>query len=373
MTAPSRMAGTGDQGLCTVADWTDLQLAEHQGAVIDALVESGMDRDEARQLLLESDLGQASETTLDHVLRSLALLDAYAPGDDPAFPASLNSDHHTGGVSSLVSRTLGRITEAEQARVITPERAALAAAMAAGGGSGQAETAPSNGRTAWLQVGVAVAAVMLIGSVSFPMIERGRAYAERLACQGHMGQLAQAFDGYASDYQDALPLVEVASPGDNWLTNRQASANLLTLGREGYVTDPQTFTCPSNRDAYANADLLQMENWPTRESTSFSYQHLAGPNLPTWGGSQRMALVSDRSPVVTRLLRNEPISPSDRSPCHGSKGQNVMFNDGSAEWMTESSYGVDHLWLPDTVTICDPLVVTGTEYPAHAFDSMLVN
>lgn len=407
---------------CTVADWTDLQLADDQTAAIDALMEAGMDVDEAEQRLrasLPHLPAEAVRRLLQQVYRTFALSRAHAPLDDDAFfrtafaPPDSNPEvlaaeawlaMDAAGIAaagdgfgsddasdSLVARTLARIDSVERERVVPlPTRSNAVGQSASSRPDGPAmlpslalpaaevEVERRRGKAVgsgfgWREGLVAAAAVMIVASVALPMIQRGRAYGERMACQGHMGRLAQSFDGYASDRNGALPMVRAAANGDDWLNARPASANLLTLAKLGY-TDPVTLSCPSNRDAYVGKDLLQMDNWPSLEATSFSYQHLVGPDLPTWGGGpHRMALLGDRSPVISRALKHEPISPADRSPSHGPDGQNVMFSDGSTEWLQESAIGPDHIWLPGTIQICDPLVVKGTEAPAGPYDSMLVH
>jgi hypothetical protein len=91
-------------------------------------------------------------------------------------------------------------------------------------------------------------------------------------------------------------------------------------------------------------------------------------------------VLADRSPVVIRILRGQPVNPSASSVNHRSAGQHVLFNDGSTAWITTPVLeNGDNIWLPRSIERqIDEILrqhgrrpLSGTETPEDANDVFL--
>jgi hypothetical protein len=219
--------------------------------------------------------------------------------------------------------------------------------------------------TRWRDV-ASVAALLLIGTaVIGPMVSGMRAMGQRMSCQAGLGSVASAFGLYAGDSRDSLPMASASLPGTPWWNVGKAqesnSANLYTLSRTGYAKLVQ-LACPSNAPSIACAsksDARASMDWSCIDEVSYSFQNLFTPpaQRPGWGTTQvRIAVLIDRSPVVPQARNGFRINPLSNSPNHAYRGQNALFNDGSATWLRSpvlaqssgsgSSTAGDNVWLP---------------------------
>ena len=230
---------------------------------------------------------------------------------------------------------------------------------------------------------VSVAAVLLIaGSALWPVMASVRQHNERMACGSNLGLTAMAMGMYSSDNQDALPIATAGFGGGSWWNvgrgpGKSNSANLFKLTTDGYES-VENLACPGNEHAATKAEHAGENDWRDLDQVSYSYQ-IMSDNRPNWSGP-RVVILSDRSPVVLRAVRGEKINPLENSPNHAGKGQHVLYNDGTTDWITipETSTG-DNIWLPrsiervlDQVTgrqRLDPLM--GTELPDAASDAFV--
>lgn len=242
---------------------------------------------------------------------------------------------------------------------------------------------------------VSVAAVLLIAaSVVWPVLSYVRDEGRRTACNSNLGIASTALATYAQDYQYSPPMVAGFSGGTPWWNVGQTpgqsnSANLYTLSREGYVP-LAALACPGNSHAQT-VGTPEQRDWRSLEEISYSYQIMPATMRVTWG-SQDTVVMTDRSPVILRAIRGEPIDPWANSPNHGGRGQHVVMADGSVGWLTQPEIGLgdkrwasggsahgDNIWLPrpieraiDQVTgrrRVDP--IKGTEVPESADDAFV--
>lgn len=236
-------------------------------------------------------------------------------------------------------------------------------------------------------IGIAASIILLIGVVS-PILAGARAEARKQSCRSNMMGAGIGFSAYAADYQYALPVADVVDEtgaGGNWIASRANSANLFRLAKTGY-SSLATLCCPGNSKAGKCESLLASENWPDRESTSFSYQNLiASDRRAKWGDDGRiMVILSDRSPFIeTGPCGKRPCSVDANSECHGPEGQNVLVSDGSGIWLTQATFNGDNIWLPENLQkncrngndasgVHTVITLSGDEVPDHQWDTMLV-
>lgn len=209
---------------------------------------------------------------------------------------------------------------------------------------------------------VSVAAVLLIAaSVVWPVLSHMREEGRRTACNANLGMASSALASYAQDYQYARPMVAGFGGGTPWWNvgsseQQSNSANLYTLSREGYVS-LAALACPGNSHAQT-VGAPDQRDWRSLEEISYSYQIVPVTGRVTWGDGKGVVM-TDRSPVILRAVRGEPIDPWANSPNHSGRGQHVVLSDGSVGWLSTPEIGVgenrwnaagsahgDNIWLP---------------------------
>jgi prepilin-type N-terminal cleavage/methylation domain-containing protein len=118
---------------------------------------------------------------------------------------------------------------------------------------------------------VTVAIILVLVSISLPVIIKARAEATRLACSTRVGQVMFGTLAFGNDNDDRLPLPNLA--GDNgeefaqgWLYSRDINTEPVFFDRTSgslwnYIQDDRTYTCgahlPSN-EGTALASSFQM-------------------------------------------------------------------------------------------------------------------
>lgn len=131
--------------------------------------------------------------------------------------------------------------------------------------------------------------VVIIGffvAVLVPALNRARESAHRSTCLSHMRQIGLGMAQYEDDYGGVLPWRTGASrPDEAWRD--------LGMLFPRYVSDPESFICPSSRDSKSrlkdalHAKKTGLEPLATddpRALISYSYSHDARGGL--WAGQQ---------------------------------------------------------------------------------------
>jgi hypothetical protein len=313
-------------------DARDARLSEADRRVLDRLAEHGFD-----PACLES-LSISDRRRGERILAQLGLLDAY-PDD---VPDDLAADPDA---DLLVDATLARIDREDTARAgrmrIGPD-----AATASGGWS------RSTFRLGDL---VAVASVaIIVTTVAIPLIRSTRETAGRADCMNTLRQLAMGLDAYAEDFGGSLPSTAGFSlagrsgrsgttgsdPIGSWSRSRNGE-NLGPLVAGGYCASGD-MRCPCDRHTGSGF------GWAYRTDT-------AGP---TWQSAERTAVAADRNPLIDLTLAGLPIgSLVLNSENHGGEGQNVLWSDGSIEFLSipclqrpgpadHPHLTADNIWIP---------------------------
>lgn len=239
---------------------------------------------------------------------------------------------------------------------------------------------------------VSVAAVLLLSaSVLWPILDTVRQRQQKTSCQTNLASVASAFDQYAGSYGDSLPIAAAGYGGSWWdvgTPGRSNSANLYTLARTGYAK-VRDLACPGNLAACVEQPAKDAMDWRSIAEISYSYQIMFGQHQARWKSPERTVILADRSPVVLRALRGETVYPTENSPNHRQRGQDVLFADGSTKWITTpeipvsgevgpTTQRVDNIWLPwqietiiDQVRNGEEITLKGLELPASEFDTFL--
>ncbi|MEC9373469.1 MAG: hypothetical protein VYC34_06475 [Planctomycetota bacterium] len=381
---------------------------------LDALAEAGFDLDQvppamaarARRLAVLLGLLEPSDPPASHAARS-TLIDAtlvraaresrvpeptLAPADAAAFEALVEADWQVDRVpprqaerAARAVALLSTLETADDPALFSDDarRDRIDRVMARVEGRARRRMAPARepfaGRSRFqLRDVISAAAMILIAfGVLWPTITAGRESARRAVCEVGMQNAGLGFSLYASDNRGELPRVEDhARQGRKWWyvgdAKQSHSANLFLLVSMGY-TPLSDLSCPGNAQAPINLNTNGMSDWRTAEEVSYSYQLFpADSQSPKWGGPVRIVVLTDKSPVVDRARRGERFDPEARSHNHRGHGQNVLFNDGSVEWLTRPVLrNGDNVWLPRSIQEQGLRLLEGNERPASRDDAFV--
>jgi hypothetical protein len=183
-----------------------------------------------------------------------------------------------------------------------------------------------------------------------------RASAWQTACEANLLKVAQGVTQYAGDHQGSLPAVATKAGNPWWKVgstqpeNQSNTRHVWLLVKQGYM-GPEAFICPGgNGGNVMKLDKVQIANladFPNRKYITYSFKLISDSNKALFPASST-PLMSDTNPIFETslkspdcLLKNEldPIKLNAsmlrmNSSSHRSKGQNVMFSDGSVKFLS---------------------------------------
>ncbi len=290
---------------------------------------------------------------------------ALCPDDEEALDAYVMSGYRAEKVSSSLRDRAMQMEFLGQLIATTPTQPASASlvdrTLAAVAATPVRRSAPTNlvTRSSGFRLADLVsiaAALVLAGSLLWPVLTTMRGRSSRVACGSNMATIAGAFGSYANDNRDALPMAVASLGGPTWWEvgtspERSNAANLFTLPRQNYVS-LKDMACVGNPNADRDCgSCCNRTDWDCIKSVSYSYQVMFGKDRPSWGqrraaGSAPMVILADKSPVVARASMGEPINPMENSANHGGDGQWAVRTDGSGVWLSSPQIGDDNIWLP---------------------------
>jgi len=206
---------------------------------------------------------------------------------------------------ALVDATLARIAAAEGERE---------SRMRVGFGS----TAPGLGGERWRDVLALACAAILVLSIGMPILSQMTGRSRDAACGGNLRSLGAGITGYVRDH-GGMPIAAGFSPDlsklPSWSSLRNAD-NLRTLADRGYC-DAGCLCCGSDTSR-----------------SGYSYQVPTPEAFRRIQSGERGPLAADRNPVIDLFRGGKAIGTfTMNSPEHGGRGQNVLFTDGSVEFV----------------------------------------
>lgn len=389
----------------------DGSLGDPDRAALDALMQNGMDAtkvdaslrgraERAAALLALLDTPTATSSSLVDVTMARLM----RAGRTPARDAQLSSEDHE-ALDAWVAAGYDAARVTTSLRVRASRHQALAGlvtgsaagssddlvdrTMAAVDEARDAQSGPYQFRGSWrsefrLADVVSIAAMILIAvSVVWPVMSGVRSQASKMACAGNMHDVASAMSAYAGSNRDRMPMATASLGGGRWWdvgssSGSSNSANLFTLAKSGF-TSLASLACPGNPHACRSGVAREAHDWRNLEEVSYSYQIMFGPARKTFHESNRAPMLADRSPVVLRAVRGEVIDPWENSPNHAGRGEEILYTDGSAQWLATPTLKTgDNIWLPRAIedalrqiAITQGLKLQGTEIPQGADDVFL--
>ena len=277
-----------------------LKLCKEDADILDQLVEVGFEINQLEGLTHEQ------EQRARNILVTLGFLQAY-PVEDAS--------------DALVDATLARIDQYESHRearlqVVTPEL----------------ETAGSGFRIRMPDF-VSIAAMVLIAISVFAMVSKNsRDQSMSNQCASNMAMVGHGLAEYAFDHNGEMPTTDapaVASVFGGLIPQR---TNPNKLVADGYCSEHH-ISCPACGDGEG----------------SFSYQTQSAEKWDAIRNRGKVIIImSDRNPILEKMLQGQKFNPLALSENHGSLGQNQLRDDGSTlPLMGLPIVGQDRIWILD--------------------------
>jgi hypothetical protein len=235
------------------------------------------------------------------------------------------------------------------------------------------------------EIAAAAAVIVFIAGVAIAPLNLARQKSWQQACLMQLQRIGQGISSYSTDHEGRLPAVATAV-GDPWWKvgyqgkeNYSNTRNVWLLVKGEYVK-PADFICPGrSRCQIVQLDPSQIQNYndfPSKKYITYSCRircSKAGQASPRG----RRVLVADANPLFERLpddyskqLKLEPNIDSLmlNSINHNSRGQNVLYCDGSTEFVTSRQIGSS---ADDIFTLQDTATYKGVEVPSCETDAFL--
>jgi prepilin-type processing-associated H-X9-DG protein len=243
------------------------------------------------------------------------------------------------------------------------------------------------------EVLAAAASVALVAGILFPGFGAFRAHSRQVACERNLGQIGAAFASFAQDNNDRFSEVKVQAGSPWWKIGDQGQKTQsntrypFLLIKQGYV-DGNVFVCKGNKQAYPfkhqTSDINQLNDFPSRNNITYSFMLVCDKSANPLE-SRRKIIASDRNPVFEPVFKKIPCDPTFyqkmkefekvllneqlkqmMSSNHGERGQNILYCDGSVEYIESRIVNGD-----DIFTVRGVDTYSGCEAPIEADDIFL--
>ncbi|MDP7006008.1 MAG: hypothetical protein QF718_07350 [Phycisphaerales bacterium] len=276
-----------------------LQLSEADAEMLDKLVDVGFELSQLEYLTNEDEQRARS------ILAKLGLLEAY-PVEDAS--------------DTLIDATLARIDQYESKRaarmqVVVPEL----------------ETTKRGFRLRMPDLIGTAAAILLSVALLAMFSNFYRAQSINNQCASNMAMVGHGLVNYALDNNSEMPTTQapaVASVFGGLIPER---INPDVLVHQGYCEENH-LNCPGHGD----------------DRHGFSYQTQPAEIWDKIRNHGRFLIImSDRNPILEKMLQGKQFNPLTLSQNHGSLGQNHLRDDGSTASLPVPVHGGDLIWILD--------------------------
>lgn len=213
---------------------------------------------------------------------------------------------------------------------------------------------------------VVVAIIALLVSILLPSLGRARELAKRAICGSNVKGFANAIEMYKAENDQLFPMLHNdtetvdqsgssvgfnstdTEPFEDWDTNYTDYGNAvqqhLFLLVYNDQLDEKQFICPSTSDSVTNrSDGVGEDGQYGFESASNISYGLHVPTPLIDGNANPAELSGDNVDGGLAYIADRPDNEElgDNSPNHNGEGQYVLFMSGSAQWVKETTVGVD--------------------------------
>jgi len=243
-------------------------------------------------------------------------------------------------------------------------------------------------RRSWKNLGemVATAAVIVfVAGAIIASLNLARQKSRQQVCLMQLRRIGQGINSYSDDHNGRLPAVTTAMGAPWWKVGYQGKENHsntrhIWLLVKGKYVEPVNFVCPGRSQAKVlQLDPSQVQNYndfPSRKYVTYSFRIRCKKSEEGSPGGKKV-LIADLNPLFERLPDDysEPFKLEPNidllilnSTNHNHRGQNVLFDDGSVEFLKARSIGVAE---DDIFTLQDTDVYQGVEVPSCETDAFL--
>lgn len=205
-------------------------------------------------------------------------------------------------------------------------------------------------------------------------------------CASQLGSIFQGISNYRADNGDRMPAVATAVNSPWWKLGYQGPENhsntrpMWLLVKGGYVNADE-FVCPARRNLktlqIAPATIKLLNDFPGRKFVTYSLRINCRKSPVALSG--RKPIIADLNPIFENAnipnnsLGRFSVVVSDKllksnSSNHGGRGQNVLFCDGSVNFLKNRRAGVS---MDDIFTLQNTRRYKGVELPTCASDAFL--
>lgn len=235
------------------------------------------------------------------------------------------------------------------------------------------------------QMVAAAAVILILAGVVFPPLELARQKSWKQYCQMQLSRIGQGISNYSSDHDGRLPAVATAKGAPWWKVGYQGSENhsntrhIWLLAKGGYV-NPVDFVCPGARQGRAlqfdASKAKDYNDFPARRYVTYSFR-IRCDKSKMKSPIRRKALIADLNPLFERLpkdysnqlrLKLDEALSAVNSTNHNRCGQNILFCDGSVEFVKKRHIGI---MADDIFTLRDTQIYQGIEVPSCESDAFL--
>lgn len=239
----------------------------------------------------------------------------------------------------------------------------------------------------------AAASIFLVAGILFPGVGMFRAHSRQVACSRNLAKIGSAFASFAKDNNDRFneATVKAGSPwwkiGDQGKETQSNTRYPFMLIKLGYV-EGDVFICKGNKQAHPfthpSSGPIQFNDFPSRNNISYSFVLFCNTQETPFE-KRRKIVASDLNPVFVRVFDKIPCDPGFYAKMnefekillneelkqlmsinHRGRGQNVLYCDGSVEYVKERIINGDDIFTVDGVN-----TYTGLEIPAGENDIFL--
>ena len=176
---------------------------------------------------------------------------------------------------------------------------------------------------------VVVAIIALLIAILIPALGAARERAKKSACLANLRGIGQAQHLYTYDNADILPLPAV------FIDPTATRAVLVDVLFTNYLKGPKTLFCPSDVSPVPTA--ITDTDFNVVNSARISYDFYSIYFLPTW--NPRIMNIND-APLAWDLMggAGTPNLTQASWQNHGSKGGNVVYATGAADWQDQKNW-----------------------------------
>lgn len=231
---------------------------------------------------------------------------------------------------------------------------------------------------------LAAAVIILVFGIFFSPLQYAR---NKAGCHAQLYQIGQGLISYQNENDGQLPMV-AAIDGSPWWKkgfkpkspeNFSNTRHMWLLVKGGYVDKPMDFVCPGRKSSkkvtFDSIEVGQYYDFPSRDHVSYSFRIRCYKSKGTVNLSRRV-LIADLNPLFERLpndfeqltLELNKELAKQNSINHRHRGQNVLFFDGSVEFVKTRFIGDDK---DDIFTLQDIVFYQGCETPSRDTDAFL--